>query len=66
MGRMLSTTGKKKGDIIVCPKCEGESFNMVAHWDGRKSYGYTYNCVNCGTPVNVEFERDKASIAYWE
>jgi len=66
MGKLLSTTGKKKDGKIVCPKCENEDFIMVAHWDGKKSYGYTYNCKKCGNPVSVEWERDKTSRAYWE
>ena len=67
MGKLLNTNAKKlENGNTGCPKCEGESFRMIMHLDGTKTYSYQYACANCGENVMVEYERDAESSTYWE
>jgi len=42
---------------LLCEKCGSGKFKMVAHWDGRDSYGYDYNCEN-GHCIRNMFKRN--------
>lgn len=42
---------------LQCEKCGSKKIRMVSHFDGRKIYGYGYNCEN-GHYITKTMRRD--------
>lgn len=64
-GVTVSDTNDKlieKEGGITCG-CGNPNLKMVAHWDGAKEYGYTYNC-SCGNVITTTHKREKADMWY--
>ena len=46
----------EKGEYLVCKECGDNNLRLVSHFDGKKTYGYFYNCGN-GHCITRTFRR---------
>lgn len=46
----------ESGEYLRCKKCGNAFIQMVSCFDGRNTYGYTYNCKN-GHAITRTFKR---------
>lgn len=68
---MSTTKGAIERDgKMFCEECDNDlsvkgSVKFVAHFDGAKTYGYTYNCNKCRNIIKQTFDRSPEDAAYW-
>ena len=51
----------EKQEYMQCEECGSKKLRMVAHFDGAKMFGYTYNCEN-GHVILMTMKRDRSWI----